>query len=1607
MGMGPGLGVGRRREVVSGREKSRGGDVFRVSGEIEQYLGEALNVYSFLRTLSLPLQLSPFAAETFLRSLLSSPVSNNLQDEVHLALIRTCAAEINLCPWYILDWCLLDRVSWPAFLLPLLQGWLEHAHDLEAQKAKSAEVSGAADNASPGSAAVSENVTMRTLSAELPELTEACEVLKRGMQRTKGNYSLLAETDKLQIIQCLITLLLTSGLLADSLELRAKLDIPPASTEDPIPLFDKGDDGYPEACIVCMEMGDLICCDLCPCTYHQKCLNAPASTFDGVWECFECATSDPLRSRGRQQLHSLKDQTSLLVVGRYVLQKKRNETWRLLERKEVGVLLKGCQLLTQWPWKEYVAAVSKYPTVQQQDASALTPAPIPNRTKRGRDDTLDERDKSPVATNSTTTTPAVGAATSILTPEQICETKYLDLNALPRNLQPALYINRYKTCQTSPYLYTIKHALAQFRCRDLIAVDVEWPARASAQPVLKSLLLGLEALFFRLGPLCGKKLWDDPLQPKGFLLSLCAANSLSEAKRLLLEIATSIHVSLFSPEWFQSFIELKYLSMGNLGAGALDAPTKAGRLVAPRKPPLRIHKFVRVDNLLQVALTKESFDSSRIRGGGKKGQSGAQEDEPAVDLDDEEDHDDEDEKGDHDDEALRMVFRRRVEMREEPDGPCLRRFATSAGAARRLNLYPERKITKCARFNEEATNVEDRVTAFGFYWYYVTENGQADPTPMADIESLIKLSRTRYSMKSRELKDKRSSMCKSIDARETSNGPILKRFDSGIDVARFLGISQVGVSACARGNEQRAMDSRGKFAGIYWVFSSQATDEEGVQDVDMELLQSIVDGSRAPVEVEMETDDVGLMSMPTISKNKYGADFLVGRVFMEPNELPYTSSKLIKKLARVGGRALLPHVAYALNTPINDVSAPLAPFAWHWYQRVLLCETQEELVIQFRYLEQALRLDELDKLPSPEQVITGAEETGMSLFEQPFDFSGDIAACISTHKVDRAIEKGGPPSGYAIWLEIAANALHSVAGPAPAPSKYHLISPTISASSSAHGNDEDGCDDGGSKLEFVDSAHVLPRALADYYHREWLRLLMEKLPVVKEEPRAAPKTPMEQLAEFGDSVLVITQGSTIEGGNLYLYKDQIDGINAERAKTVKALSEMLNISDAAGSAGGGGGSAGGGGGGSSHLFFATTLMTGKSDQIILQIVEDLVSRVKDAAISTARAEALRNSDKGNCAVSSSLNSEATKLASLAPFTRQVPTLEGPGRTLHNFFLHPVYRNRKAFACVSVAPHESGLRLMTAVEAKVLDRKKCSLVRPVEGLYVPQVGDELIYYTDGHQEYCNLYSESSRRGLLKKKNVEKLWVACRVLTIDYECRQGLVGAGDKGASMVLQLGVLGSISPDKLGNMKQFIVVYTPGHVCGEFLVTREKMLATLVRGWQVGHRFSVVYNDGNRYEGVVSSIDRDECHFPRWGGIRVIWDGSSLEDTDPVCEWELEEPFRVEAVAMEVVAESSTTGAVDCMNKKLHAIVDKFMSGTDFEAFCEDISDVLAPSYSKYIPVNMYLRLMLQRASNSFYRQPQAMLGDVRTLYINCAYYNLETSRLTLQVKPVLVEEIF
>jgi hypothetical protein len=69
--------------------------------------------------------------------------------------------------------------------------------------------------------------------------------------------------------------------------------------------------------------------------------------------------------------------------------------------------------------------------------------------------------------------------------------------------------------------------------------------------------------------------------------------------------------------------------------------------------------------------------------------------------------------------------------------------------------------------------------------------------------------------------------------------------------------------------------------------------------------------------------------------------------------------------------------------------------------------------------------------------------------------------------------------------------------------------------------------------------------------------------------------------------------------------------------------------------------------------------------------------------------------------------------------------------------------------------------------------------------------------------------------------------------------------------------------------------------------------------------------------------------------------------------------------------------------------------------FNSDLIDDVAPDYSRFIPNQISLSQMKERAQNHYYRQAAGLLGDARLMFVNCAFYNIETTPIALRVRKL------
>ncbi|KAJ0816436.1 putative transcription factor & chromatin remodeling DDT family [Helianthus annuus] len=254
-------------------------------GVPEEDVSHLLSVYSFLRSFSVCLFLSPFGLDEFVGALNSS-VHNTLLDAIHVSLIRALKSHVETLSsegselaskcLRIMDWSLLDSLTWPVLTVQYL-------------------------------------TTMR--------YTEGQEWKEFYVNVWEKDYYTLSAGRKLAILQLLCDDASNSAEIRTDIDNREETEIGPdadgvltVSIDESIPKKgrtsknslskdqeavktvseansgdDVDEDGNGDECRLCGMDGTLICCDGCPSSYHSRCIGMmKLSIPEGEWYCPEC-----------------------------------------------------------------------------------------------------------------------------------------------------------------------------------------------------------------------------------------------------------------------------------------------------------------------------------------------------------------------------------------------------------------------------------------------------------------------------------------------------------------------------------------------------------------------------------------------------------------------------------------------------------------------------------------------------------------------------------------------------------------------------------------------------------------------------------------------------------------------------------------------------------------------------------------------------------------------------------------------------------------------------------------------------------------------------------------------------------------------------------------------------------------------------------------------------------------------------------------------------------------------------------------------------------------------------------------------------------------------
>ncbi|XP_071685524.1 DDT domain-containing protein PTM-like isoform X2 [Rutidosis leptorrhynchoides] len=286
----------------------------------EEYVSYLLSVYSFLRSFSVCLFLSPFGLDEFVGALNCS-VHNTLLDAIHIALMRALKSHVEILSsegselasrCLSMDWSLLDSLTWPVFVVQYLttmryaEGpeWKEfYSNVLEKDyyslsagrkltvlqllcddASNSEELRTEIDNREssevgpdPDAAPIfpEESISKKgrpfktSLSINQEAIKDIFASIPRGRGRPPKNPVLKNQED----VKDVSTL--------DASASKATESYSGADVDE--------DDGNGDECRLCGMDGTLICCDGCPSSYHSRCIGVLKSFIpEGEWYCPEC-----------------------------------------------------------------------------------------------------------------------------------------------------------------------------------------------------------------------------------------------------------------------------------------------------------------------------------------------------------------------------------------------------------------------------------------------------------------------------------------------------------------------------------------------------------------------------------------------------------------------------------------------------------------------------------------------------------------------------------------------------------------------------------------------------------------------------------------------------------------------------------------------------------------------------------------------------------------------------------------------------------------------------------------------------------------------------------------------------------------------------------------------------------------------------------------------------------------------------------------------------------------------------------------------------------------------------------------------------------------------
>ncbi|XP_022955684.1 bromodomain and WD repeat-containing protein 1-like [Cucurbita moschata] len=263
-------------------------------------------------------------------------------------------------------------------------------------------------------------------------------------------------------------------------------------------------------------------------------------------------------------------------------------------------------------------------------------------------------------------------------------------------------------------------------------------------------------------------------------------------------------------------------------------------------------------------------------------------------------------------------------------------------------------------------------------------------------------------------------------------------------------------------------------------------------------------------------------------------------------------------------------------------------------------------------------------------------------------------------------------------------------------------------------------------------------------------------------------------------------------------------------------------------------------------------------------------------------------------------------------------------------------------------------------------------------YIPQLGDEVAYLRQGHQEYidhcCANYCHTKDMGpWTATRGTIRAVEFCKVVELVYSTS---AGSGDSCCKMLLKF-----IDPVSSVYLQSFKLTLPELTSFPDFLVERTRFEAAMQRNWTFRDKCKVWWKndvgvDGSWWDGRIVSVQPKSSEFPE-----SPWERYTIKYRSDPAEPHLHSPWEL----YDIVTQWEQPRIDDENKAKLSTAFDQLMSAPMQGRY--GIQDLMLLSrktqFKNRFPVPLCLEIIQERLQNDYYRNLEALKHDFMVMLSN------------------------